>query len=188
MQIDKFLDRGGIYIDHSFLNQKDFDYIDSKFMEYNFDESHQPSGITYGNRLQAYPTYESDLLEVIDPEFNQLFLDKIQTLFPDKTIIDWQASLRYTKSDEVLRSKQNTRYGISHIDDMEYAGVLYLDQTSTGGTAFFRTAQDKIPDIEIGSLPNRCIVYNGGMIHAPSNDFTFDIRRILIFFFDITDK
>lgn len=188
MQLDKFLNQGGIYINHSFLSQEDFNYIDFKFMNYDFDKSYQPSGIIYGNRFQAYPTYESDLLEVIDPKFNQLFLEQIQTLFPDKTIIDWQASLRYTSSDEVLMSKQNTRYGISHIDNMEYAGVLYLDQTSTGGTAFFRTAQDKIPDIEVGSLPNRCIVYNGNMIHAPSNDFTFDIRRILIFFFDIADK
>lgn len=177
------IDHGGIYIDHSFLDQNTFINLDEKFYTYNFEATYQPSGIDYGNRLQAYPTYETDFLSTIDKDLDTLIKTKVESIVGFQAH-NWHASLRYIVSDEIKQSKQYARYGMKHADATNYAGVLYFEQAVDGGTAFFRTPLDIVPDMEIGALPNRCIIYRGDINHAPAHDFTYDKRKCLIFFFN----
>ena len=182
--IVNMLEQHGIYIHNSFLVPEDFMDINDSFDNYNFEASYQPSGEFYGNRLQAYPVYESDLLADINPELNSKIKARIEETL-DHEIEEFYASLRYVINEEVKQSAQNDKYAIKHVDPRHCAGVLYFDQAVDGGTAFFRTIHDKKPETEIGAYPNRCIIYNGQSIHAPCNDFTYDKRRILVFFFNI---
>jgi len=106
---------------------------------------------------------------------------------------DFRVETTYRKvySEELLKSKCNTRYGFIHTDggmygNCLYAGVIYMDFSNTGGTAFFNAPSDKFPDIEIGAVPNRLILYDNKRFHAPSHDFTYEVRKNICFF--IYDK
>ena len=57
-----------------------------------------------------------------------------------------------------------------------------MDFSVTGGTAFFNAQSDKFPDIEIGAVPNRLVLYDNKRFHAPSHDYTYDVRKIICFF------
>jgi len=184
MQVLEMITHGGFYIDHEFLPETQYKILNENFYNYKFEDTYQPSGIDYGNRMQAYPVYDTDDLCNIDPNLDLLIKNTVQSLMGIE-IDSWQANLRYIVSEEILNSKQNNRYGIKHTDRTQYAGVMYFEQTTTGGTAFFRTPLDNEPDIEIGSNENRCIIFNGQMFHAPSHDFSYDRRKSLVFFFNI---
>jgi hypothetical protein len=76
--IVNMLEQHGIYIHNSFLVPEDFMDLNDSFDDYNFEASYQPSGEYYGNRLQAYPVYESDLLEDINPKLNDTIKARIE--------------------------------------------------------------------------------------------------------------
>lgn len=183
-QVINMIEQGGVYIHNSFLLPEDFMKLDDKFLDYEFEASYQPHGAFYGNRLQAYPVYESELLKDIDPELNEKVKDKLEETLGHE-VIDFHASLRYVEIDEVKRSVQNEKYGIKHVDPKMCAGIIYFEQAVDGGTAIFRNHFDKKPDLEVAAYPNRCMIYNGQMVHAPCNDFTYDRRKILVFFFNL---
>jgi hypothetical protein len=183
-QVINMLEQGGVYIHNSFLLPEDFTKLDNSFMDYEFEASYQPHGEYYGNRLQAYPVYESELLQDIDPDLNQKVKDKLEETLGHE-VIDFHASLRYVDLDEVARSAQNEKYAIKHVDPKMCAGIVYFEQAVDGGTAIFRNPYDKKPDLEVAAYPNRCMIYNGQMFHAPCNDFTYDRRKILVFFFNL---
>jgi hypothetical protein len=182
--IINMLEQHGYYLSNSFLDQNEFLDLSDSFDEYTFEPSYQPSGEFYGNRLQAYPVYESDHLSEIDPKLNSKIQSRVEEILGGP-IEGFYASLRYINMNEIKRSAQNNKYGIKHVDPRHCAGVLYFDQAIDGGTAFFRNIHDIKPDAEVAAYPNRCIIYNGQTIHAPCNDFTYDKRRILVFFFNI---
>lgn len=184
MQVQQMITNGGIYLDHCFLDVAQFELLIERFDSYEFDAIYQPYGIYYGNRYQAFPVYETKHLSEIDPEMDKILHDKISSLF-DQPLHNWHVFCRYSVTEEVLKSKKNTRYHPPHVDKTDVAGVVYMDQTSTGGTAFFRTEFDSEPDIEVGACPNRMVCYSGRILHSPSNDFTFEKRKSLSFFFDL---
>lgn len=183
MDIKDYIDKGGFYVDHCFLEPHEFEELNNKFYNYKFDEIYQPYGIYYGNRFQAFPVYESEHLQTFDEKMDKLIYSKIENIV-GKPLKNWHAILRYSITEEVLKSKKNTKYHPPHTDRTNVAGMLYFDQTTSGGTAFYRTQYDNEPDIEIGACPNRMVMYNGQILHSPVNDFTFEKRKTLSFFFD----
>jgi len=178
------LEHGGLYINHSFLPEDKFEKLDKNFFQFDFEATYQPSGIDYGNRLQAYPCYDTGPLQDIYCELHELLGNSICNVV-GRNLTDFQANLRYVSSKEIQKSKQNQHYGISHADAYEYAGIIYFEQTTTGGTAFFRTPLDIYPDMEVGAIPNRVVMYRGDITHAPAHDFSYDYRRCVVFFFNL---
>lgn len=175
---------GGIYINHRFLPNDFFADLKEKVDEYEYDALYQPYGVYYGNRLQAFPCYETKHIHEFDKETSTMLEQSVQNII-GQPLINFHAIARYSLTEEVLKSKKNTRYHPPHTDATDCAGVIYFDQTSTGGTAFYRTQFESQPDIEVGACPNRMICYSGQMLHSPSNDFTFDKRTTIAFFFDL---
>ena len=88
-------------------------------------------------------------------------------------------------TEELLKSKTNTPYGIIHqdSDENQFAAVMPFYQSNSGGTAFFEYVFDKYPDIQIGAYPNRLIIYGAKRHHAACNDFSFKETYKLNFFF-----
>ena len=183
-QIVDMIKSGGIYIDHCFLQPDQFADLKEKVEEYEYDALYQPYGVYYGNRLQAFPCYETKHIHEFDKDTSDLLESTVQKIV-GTPLLNFHAIARYSLTEEVLKSKKNTRYHPPHTDATDCAGVIYFDQTSTGGTAFYRTQFENQPDIEVGACPNRMICYSGQMLHSPSNDFTFDKRTTIAFFFDL---
>ena len=90
--------------------------------------------------------------------------------------------------EEVKKSKINTPWAMVHYDPTDLTAILYFDQTSSGGTAFFEQVGDKYPDSTIGAYPNRLLMYNAKRFHAIATDFTFKERYILAFSFNMEKK
>jgi len=152
-------------------------------------ESHQPFKNHYGNRLQAFPCYESPY----DKE-NDFIINKIESILGNK-IRDFKTLARKIVLSEIKQSPQNFgKYGFIHRDtsteDKEplMAAVMYFAQAYDGGTAFFHTQMEKTPDIYISSIPNRLVLYSGALQHAPCLDYTFKERKTITFFFRLQKK
>jgi len=173
-----YIENGGFFVFNNWLNVDDYLEIE-KIFEYKdmFKPKHQPHGIPFGNRLQAFPTYESNL----NPEIEFFIFNKIKEQL-NIDIKDFFSILRFVDNDEVKKSKRNGKYPSIHRDEFDIAGVLYFDQTVDGGTAFFGVDGDSVPEFVVGAYPNRLIVYNGQVLHTPMNDFTYDMRKCLVFF------
>tara|TARA_R110001592_G_scaffold114758_2_gene314868 strand:+ start:1226 stop:1786 length:561 start_codon:yes stop_codon:yes gene_type:complete len=186
MNLDNVKNEGGIYIRENFFSEEQLSKIKNDFKSKTFYSHHQPEKYECGNRFQAYPCYQneedtSDVCYTIGNYFKTAFDDNFRV----------EAIYRKVYSEELLKSKCNTRYGFIHKDGgmretCIYAGVVYMDFTVTGGTAFFNSPADKFPDIEIGAVPNRLILYDNLRYHAPSHDFTYEVRENICFF--IYDK
>ena len=65
------------------------------------------------------------------------------------------------------------------------AGMMYFDQAYNGGTAFFFNQMERVPDIYVSAVPNRLVLYSGGIYHAPCFDYTFKERLTLSIFFKV---
>ena len=55
-----YLTSGGVYIKPNFFNADDFLQMRDGLNELKYEQTYQPSGVYYGNRLQAFPCYEAD--------------------------------------------------------------------------------------------------------------------------------
>ena len=69
-------------------------------------------------------------------------------------------------------------------DDKKWKTEI-IEQSYTGGTAFYENQWDKAPDIIYGSWPNRLVLYNGKRNHAACHDLTYEKRYMLILFFNL---
>ena len=152
-------------------------------------ESHQPFKNQYGNRLQAFPCYESPY----DKE-NDFTINKLEGILQTK-LCDFKTIARKIVLSEIKQSPQNFgKYGFIHrdtsIEDKKplIAAVMYFDQAYDGGTAFFHTQMERVPDIYISAIPNRLVLYSGGMYHAPCFDYTFKERKTISYFFRLQEK
>jgi hypothetical protein len=174
-----YLDQGGFYIKSDFFDMKDFNYIKENISKLEYIPKYQPHGSYYGNRFQAYPCYEAKNSDY----FNNLFLNKFNQIFNRKPK-DLECIIRKILTSELKMSKVNTGMGIVHSDTKSYATLMYFDQTTSGGTAFFENSWDKYPDITIGAYPNRLVAYNGRRPHAPMQDFSYEERYIIAHFFN----
>ena len=175
---------GSFYLKPEWLDWDLFNEIRNSFSTFKYRSLFQPYSIHYGNRFQAYPCYEFDLIK-----YNSVFIPKFEDILQRKIIKkSFKCIARKAITEEVKKSKVNTPWGIVHNDPEDIAGVLYFDQTSNGGTAFFEHKGDKYPDISIGAYPNRLLMYNGKRWHAIATDFTFEERYVLAFFFNVLKK
>ena len=183
MKITNLIQQGSLLTVPNFLA----DYIDleNKIKGYEYEATHQPKSIQYGNRFQAAPCWETQNLKIIDRPMHNSIKKQIEELI-EEPIVDFHCRIRCTKSSELKLSPQGKRrLGMVHTDEDEFAGVLPFDQSFTGGTAFFSHAWDKMPDITHGAWPNRLVLYNGKRNHTACHDFTFENRYVLVIFFNV---
>jgi hypothetical protein len=184
IELKDAIERGTIYTLCNFLDV--YDELDARKENYEYEETYQPVVYSYGSRFHAYPCYETEPLELVDAEMNNIIQSKVQELFSEK-IIDWQCRVRLSLSSEMKQSGafKGGNYGFVHIDPYKFAGVLPFDQSPTGGTAFFEYHWDKVPDMTHGTYPNRLILYNGKRWHAAGQDFNIEKRYVLPLFFNL---
>ena len=183
----KYILDGGIGIHYNFFTEEKFNSIKSDLDKLHFNKQHQPSGTYYGNRMQAFPVYENQYTKE-----NDYIKTNIEGILQTK-ITDFKTIARRVILSEVKESTQNFgKYGFIHRDyppeaesEPLIAGMMYFDQAYNGGTAFFNSQMEKVPDIYISAYPNRLVLYHGGRYHAPALDYTFEERLTLSFFFKI---
>ena len=182
MQINNYLDTGGIIIRPNFFKLDVFNNFIKYLNELKHIPTYQPSELYYGNRYQAYPCYD---YEISDSEYGNIIKKEIEK-FLDVKIKYFKAYSRKILMEEIKKSQYNRAYGAIHQDDelSKYAAVLHLDQSFDGGTAFFERPHDNKPDIYLSAFTNRLVLYKGKRFHAPCNDFTFEVRNIIAIFLD----
>ena len=181
---------GGIAIHYNFFTKEKFNSIKSDLDSLKWDKVHQPAGSSYGNRMQAFPCYENQY----DKE-NDYIKTNIESILQTK-ITDFKTIARRIILSEIQESTQNFgKYGFIHRDYLPeaeseplIAGMMYFDQSYDGGTAFFSSQMEKVPDIYISAYQNRLVLYHGGRYHSPCLDYTFEERLTLSFFFKIEKK
>lgn len=184
VSLKELIERSSIISVTDFLDV--YDELDARKENYEYQETYQPSGCLYGSRFHAHPCYETEKLEIVDLEMNNIIRNKVQQLFSEK-ITDWHCKMRLALSSEVKESNSmtNSDYSFVHRDPEAFAGVLPFEQSPSGGTAFFEYSHDKVPDVTYGSYPNRLILYNGHRWHAAGQDFNFEKRYVLAIFFNL---
>ena len=184
IELKDAIERGTIYTLCNFLDV--YDELDARKENYEYEETYQPVVYSYGSRFHAYPCYETEPLELVDAEMNNIIQSKVQELFSEK-ITDWHCKIRLALSSEVKESNSmtNSNYSFVHKDPESFAGVLPFEQSPTGGTAFFEYHWDKVPDVTYGSYPNRLLLYNGYRWHAAGQDFNIEKRYVLAMFFNL---
>ena len=183
----KYILDGGIGIHYNFFTEEKFNSIKSDLDKLHFNKQHQPSGTYYGNRMQAFPVYENQYTKE-----NDYIKTNIEGILQTK-ITDFKTIARRVILSEVKESTQNFgKYGFIHRDyppgaesEPLIAGMMYFDQAYNGGTAFFNSQMEKVPDIYISAYPNRLVLYHAGRYHSPCLDYTFKERLTLSFFFKI---
>ena len=179
MKLYEHILNGSIHIERNFLEPKLYTKMLKEIPKLKYKAGYQPSAVYFGNRFQAYPTNEVDHWN----KYKDIVVKKIENLLGCKIKIV-NLKLRKMITEELLKSKTNTPYGIVHHDaGSKLAAVLSFYQSNSGGTAFFEYSFDKYPDIQIGAYPNRLIIYDGSRNHSPCNDFTFkETYKLNIFF------
>jgi len=182
MKLLQSLREGNFFLKDNFFDENTFLKIQEEYNSLEFLPYYQPKNIFFGNRFQAYPTYETtDLTGFIFDEFvknlNNIIDEEIESIY---------IKARYTLSEEVKQCKAvQNRYGFIHKDggDVDFACMFYFDTTPRGGTAFYDNEYDKYPMIEVGAKTNRLLLYNANRNHAVANDLKFDKRKTIIAFF-----
>ena len=196
----------GISQHWDFFPREKYQKIERDVKNLDYKASFQPSTNTYGNRLQAFPCYESYYFDE-----NPYMKSRLEDLLKTK-ITEFKCLARKTILDEIRVSPQNFgKYGLIHRDttyqtsipnagkagDVKgqniadrpmIAGMMYFDQAYNGGTAFFFNQMERVPDIYVSAVPNRLVLYHGGRFHANCFDYTMEERITLSFFFKLKEK
>ena len=195
--------KNGISQHWNFFPQEKYQKIERDLKELDYKATYQPSTNTYGNRLQAFPCYENYYYDE-----NAYMKSRLEDLLKTK-ITEFKSLARKTVLDEIRVSPQNFgKYGLIHrdttyqtsipnagkagdvqgqnvVDRPMIAGMMYFDQAYNGGTAFFFNQMENVPDIYVSAVPNRLVLYSGGIYHAPCFDYTFKERLTLSLFFKV---
>ena len=195
--------KNGISQHWNFFPQEKYQKIEKDLKELDYKATYQPSTNTYGNRLQAFPCYENYYYDE-----NAYMKSRLEDLLKTK-ITEFKSLARKTVLDEIRVSPQNFgKYGLIHrdttyqtsipnagragdvqgqnvVDRPMIAGMMYFDQAYNGGTAFFFNQMENVPDIYVSAVPNRLVLYSGGIYHAPCFDYTFKERLTLSIFFKV---
>ena len=186
LDAEDLINRGCIIAQIKFL--PNFDILKEKLATYEWHATFQPKSTFYGDRMQAYPCWETHQLEEIDPEnYNIIFLE-FQKLFRKK-ITYFNCFIRKIITEELKQSPQfkDCRYGFVHDDSRKFGAIIPFEHSLTGGTAFFEHHWEKIPDIEYGAYPNRLTLFWGLRNHAASHDYSYKQRHVLCAFMDTED-
>ena len=92
MNVEKYIDDGGVFIKPKCFSKSEFVEIQNKLKNLKLKETHQPLPVYFGNRYQAYPCYESD-----DKTITELMKIKITELF-GRMVKDFNCVVRKTIS------------------------------------------------------------------------------------------
>jgi len=179
MKLYEHILNGSIHIERNFLEHKLYTKMSKEISKLKYKACYQPGTVYFGNRFQAYPTNELDHWN----KYKDIVVKKIENLLGCK-IKNVNLKFRKMITEELLKSKTNTPYGLIHNDPgNQFAAILPFYQSNSGGTAFFEYKFDKYPDIQIGAYPNRLIIYGAKRNHAACNDFSFkETYKLNIFF------
>ena len=200
--IDYILENG-ISQHWNFFTPEKYQKVAKDIKSLNYIAGYQPASNSYGNRLQAFPCYEAYYFDE-----NPYMKSRLEDLLKTK-ITEFKCLARKTILDEIRVSPQNFgKYGLIHrdttyqtsipnagragdvqgqnvVDRPMIAGMMYFDQAYNGGTAFFFNQMENVPDIYVSAVPNRLVLYSGGIYHAPCFDYTFKERLTLSIFFKV---
>ena len=172
---------GSIYVQPNFFDDNTFDKLKNDINNLNYIETYQPDTY-YGNRMQAFPCYETEFK--VDEDIKSSFENLL-----NKQVDSIKCIARKIITDELNQSVNNfNKYGFIHrdIDEGELiACMMYFDQSFDGGTAFFENHWDNVPDMYVSAYPNRLVMYSGKRWHAPSIDYTFKERKTLSYFIKV---
>ena len=184
--IEDLIDQGSIITKNIFL--PNFNTLTGKIFTYDWLPTFQPKPAFYGDRMQAYPVWETKQISKIDPDNYTIILLEFQKLFKRK-IINFSCFLRKTITEELKQSAhlKDTRFGFVHIDGTKFGAVVHFEHSINGGTAFFENCWEKKPNIEYGAFPNRLTLFSGPRCHAACHDEIYKQRHVLCAFFD-TEK
>lgn len=181
MKLYEHILNGSIHIQRNFLEPKLYDKMLKEIPKLKYKAGYQPGSVYFGNRFQAYPVNEIDDWN----KYKDIVVKKLENLLGCK-IKNVHLKLRKMITEELLKSKTNTPYGLVHQDRYnQFASILPFYQSNSGGTAFFENISDKYPDIQIGAYPNRLIIYNAKRNHAACSDFSFKETYKLNIFFNL---
>jgi len=179
MKLYEHILNGSVHIQRNFFEYELYIKMCKEISKLKYRAGYQPGGEYFGNRFQAYPTNE------IYPwnKYKDIVIKKLENLLECK-IKNVRLKLRKVITEELLKSKTNTPYGIVHRDPSnKFAAILPFYQSNSGGTAFFENVSDKYPDIQIGAYPNRLIIYDASRFHAACSDFSFkETYKLNVFF------
>ena len=178
---------GGVLTSMNFFTPEKFESIKQDLKTLNWEPTHQPLKMEYGNRFQGMPCYQT----VYDKE-NDYIIKGIEEIL-NNPIKDFNMIARKILISEIKASTQDfSKYGFVHRDypndspqDPLIAGMMYFDQSYAGGTAFFHNQMEKAPDQYVSAFPNRLVLYNGGRYHANCFDYTMEERVTFSFFFKL---
>ena len=184
--------RGGVTQHADFFTPEKFESVKQDLKTINWEPTHQPLKMKYGNRFQGMPCYQNQYTKE-----NDYIINRIQSIL-QYNITDFNVIARKILISEIKASTQDfSKYGFVHrdyaADDPQWqepllAGMLYFDQSYDGGTAFFHNQMEKAPDSYVSAFPNRLVLYHGGRFHANCFDYTMEERITLSFFFKLKEK
>lgn len=182
--------RGGVTQHADFFTPEKFKSIKQDLNTIDWEPTHQPLKMKYGNRFQGMPCYQS-----VYSKENDYIINKIETII-DNPITDFNMIARKILISEIKASTQDFgKYGFVHRDyaadqpqEPLIAGMMYFEQSYDGGTAFFHNQMEKAPDSYVSAFPNRLVLYHGGRYHANCFDYTMEERITFSFFFKLKQK
>ena len=154
----------------------------------------------YSSRFQAYPCWQAkfcDINGVPNSKENQAYINlekKLKELLPNIQIRFVHTFFRKIYQEEIAKSVCYTGKGMVHVDTEEYgiAGVIYLDKgySFNAGTNLYtrdNTGSQFEHDIQVGSVFNRCIIYDSSILHQALFDMNVKSRFIQPFFITAED-
>ena len=179
--------RGGVTQHADFFSPEKFESVKQDLKTINWEPTHQPLKMKYGNRFQGMPCYQYEYTKE-----NDYIINRIQNIL-QYNITDFNVIARKILISEIKASTQDfSKYGFVHRDypadtpqEPLIAGMMYFDQSYDGGTAFFHNQMEKAPDSYVSAFPNRLVLYHGGRFHANCFDYTMEERITFSFFFKL---
>jgi len=152
----------------------------------NFNTSYQPGEAFVQNRLNAYPCYETKLLneessiyKILHSKLNLLLDNKIERL---------HTRFRKIYKNELENKSIFKNMSLKHQDEkQDIAIVIYLNNFNImDGTKLYTMGQNQFdPDIVIGAKPNRLIMYKSETWHEPCIDLNTELRVIQVAFIQL---
>jgi|TARA_R100000149_G_C5879877_1_gene144588 hypothetical protein len=177
MQLFQAINKGALHIESDFFTKEIYNDIFFDLKQVDYTACYQPSPTLYFNRLEAYPTHE-----YLYNKYNEFIIEKIQFMLGCE-IKDFSCFARKLLKSELEKSSQGkTKYGFVHKDETDFAGVIGLDESTNNGTAFYEHEWHRFPNSEIGSYPNRLVMYSGNRYHSTCYDFNLKETIKLVFF------
>ena len=182
--------RGGVTQHADFFSPEKFESVKQDIKTIDWEPTHQPLKMQYGNRFQGMPCYQYEYTKE-----NDYIINRLESII-NHPITNFNIIARKILISEIKASTQDfSKYGFVHRDyaadqpqEPLIAGMMYFDQSYDGGTAFFHNQMEKAPDSYVSAFPNRLVLYHGGRYHANCFDYTMEERITFSFFFKLQQQ